>query len=255
MSSPSRAMSCLEHGLTTCIPEWRVSELRPSFHRLYYVLGGTAEYSLPGDAGGLLQHQTLYLFPANRAYNMRHDPADPLRCLWFHLMALPLICARTVQCCEVTACSPTHFVLLALEAMVAADDDIELLLPFIEGLMGLMGRECGLLTPPDARLSGVAAYIHDHYLEDLTNGDLAHIAGFDTSYFTRLFRRTIGISPQQYVANVRMYHAAAMLRGLLPVGEVAARVGYEDPKAFCRAFVRHAGMPPSVYARSHSRQP
>ena len=51
---------------------------------------------------------------------------------------------------------------------------------------------------------------------------------------------------REYLAKVRMRHAARLLReGAIPVREVAQSVGYRQPAQFAKAFRRHHGTPPS----------
>ncbi len=59
---------------------------------------------------------------------------------------------------------------------------------------------------------------------------------------------------REYLAKVRMRHAARLLReGAIPVREVAQSVGYRQPAQFAKAFRRHHGA--SAVEPQGPRQP
>ncbi len=83
--------------------------------------------------------------------------------------------------------------------------------------------------------------------------DVVEYIGFTRSYFTTLFKREIGLSPQDYLMQVRLQKAGQQLAGTdLPVQAIAVQVGYDDPLTFSRSFRRAFGMSPSEYRRQQA---
>jgi AraC-like DNA-binding protein len=77
---------------------------------------------------------------------------------------------------------------------------------------------------------------------------LAKRVGLSRSQFFRLFRETVGRSPQQYLVEARMRLARVLLReSTLPIASIAASVGYNDPRFFSRHFRRHNGRSPRSF--------
>ncbi len=75
--------------------------------------------------------------------------------------------------------------------------------------------------------------------------------GISVSYFTKLFSKTMGISPLQYVINLRMGKAKGMLKkSHLSIKEIAGYVGYDDALHFSGEFKKITGMSPSQYKRT-----
>jgi AraC family L-rhamnose operon transcriptional activator RhaR len=80
--------------------------------------------------------------------------------------------------------------------------------------------------------------------------ELAQGVNLDPAYLGRLFRRSVGLSPLDFLARVRAEHAAALLtRTQLPVARVGATVGWPDPTYFARRFRTLSGLTPSEYRR------
>jgi AraC family transcriptional regulator len=80
---------------------------------------------------------------------------------------------------------------------------------------------------PARRLKNVLAYIEDNLARDLTLQEIADAAGFSTSHFKALFRKSMGMPPHQYLIRRRVERAAAQLRkGDLPIGQIALDNGF-----------------------------
>lgn len=68
--------------------------------------------------------------------------------------------------------------------------------------------------------------------------------------FLRRFRKATGLTPTGYVQHLRVGRARDLLeRSGLSLDAVAAEVGYQDPGAFRKVFVRIMGLTPGEYRR------
>jgi len=72
---------------------------------------------------------------------------------------------------------------------------------------------------------------------------MAATMGIGHRQFRRLFQQVTGLAPQQYLIHLRLNEAKRLL-GTLPVAEVAARVGFDDPYYFSRLFKAKVGVTP-----------
>ncbi|EKF57552.1 MAG: AraC family transcriptional regulator [Agrobacterium albertimagni] len=104
----------------------------------------------------------------------------------------------------------------------------------------------------DPRLSSTLRLLHAEPTKDWTVDEMAREAALSRSVFFDRFRRTIGVSPREYLIIWRMSLAKHLLmrRGDLGLQEVAERVGYRSASAFSTAFSRFVGMAPSAYAEN-----
>jgi AraC-like DNA-binding protein len=68
------------------------------------------------------------------------------------------------------------------------------------------------------------------------------------NYLMRCVTRTSGRSPKDWIIDVRLMEAQRLLRTTDgTVGEIAARVGFDDPSYFGRLFRRRFGMSPRAF--------
>ena len=100
----------------------------------------------------------------------------------------------------------------------------------------------------DFYIKEAMSFIDLNYQRDLSVEEIAAACGLNRSYFGKLFKETMGHSPQQYLIQYRMTKAAELLKSTrIPVGEVGKSVGYENQLHFSRAFKNTYGISPSQY--------
>lgn len=101
------------------------------------------------------------------------------------------------------------------------------------------------------RFAGLMEYIHRHYTEELCIAELADSEHLSVSHFRELFRRTFGCSPSEYIIDLRLRHAKALLTETdLTITEIAEMCGYSDNLYFMRLFRKKTGMSAREYRRS-----
>ena len=88
--------------------------------------------------------------------------------------------------------------------------------------------------------------IERDYATDIDLDAVARRIATSRRQLQRVFAEVGDTSFREYLAKVRMRHAALLLReGATPVREVAQSVGYRQPAQFAKAFRRHHGTSPS----------
>ncbi len=90
-----------------------------------------------------------------------------------------------------------------------------------------------------------ALWLDAHAQDPIDLARVAGIAGLSPFHFLRLFARVTGVTPHQYVVRRRLRHAAHLLvRGDLPITEIAFESGFGDLSNFVRSFHRATGQSP-----------
>ncbi len=87
----------------------------------------------------------------------------------------------------------------------------------------------------------------------LTLEDLAAEARLSPCHFARAFKASTGVSPHRYHVNLRVQRVREWLETTdLPISEIAARAGYNDPSYLARLFRAELGTTPACYRRRKS---
>ncbi|MBQ8834666.1 MAG: AraC family transcriptional regulator [Oscillospiraceae bacterium] len=96
------------------------------------------------------------------------------------------------------------------------------------------------------RLEPILEFTQLHHGEELTLEGAANAIGLNKEYFCRLFKKNMGVSYLQYLYQVR---TTAVCRELEtsedPIGEIAERHGFRDPKMLGQYFREIYGCTPS----------
>ncbi len=101
------------------------------------------------------------------------------------------------------------------------------------------------------RLQKVFFYIEQNYKNPVTLNEIADVAGFEPSYFTRFFKSLTNVTFYDYLTNYRISKAQYMLVQSpdLTVGEVAEACGFNSIKTFNRSFLKFVKIPPTKFRK------
>jgi AraC-like DNA-binding protein len=89
-------------------------------------------------------------------------------------------------------------------------------------------------------------FIEGHFCEPIDSLQIARKAGVSPQYLDRLFKRSQGVSPNQYLWSLRAEKGAFLLRQSgLTVGEIAYQCGYKNPFHFSRQIKAKYGHSPT----------
>jgi AraC family transcriptional regulator len=104
------------------------------------------------------------------------------------------------------------------------------------------------LTP--RQIAMLRDYMYDRLDQDISLSELATSVGFSVSYFTRLFKQSLGLAPHQYLIACRVERAKSLLlKNDLTLAEVAHAVGFVDQSHLNRHFKRMMGISPGMLCK------
>ncbi|MCB0471834.1 MAG: helix-turn-helix transcriptional regulator [Flavobacteriaceae bacterium] len=96
------------------------------------------------------------------------------------------------------------------------------------------------------RIHLAKCFIHDYYDQKITLDDITKSAYLSKYLFQRYFKRFFGISPTQYLIQVRLVKAQDLIfEGMHSISEVASKCGFNSPQHFNYSFKSHFGYCPS----------
>lgn len=91
-------------------------------------------------------------------------------------------------------------------------------------------------------------YIKSHFSEDINVNNIASLFAVSPTYFSRLFKKEVGVPPVVFINKYRMERACAYFDETdFTVKEVSELCGYSDPFYFSKAFKSIVGVPPKEY--------
>jgi AraC-like DNA-binding protein len=105
------------------------------------------------------------------------------------------------------------------------------------------------------RVQRAIPYIAKHFATRVSEPDVAELCGMSPFRFSREFRATFGVGFQDYLCNLRLTEARRLLENYaMPIADIGAAVGFDDPSYFARVFKRSVGLSPSDYRASLGRR-
>ena len=99
-----------------------------------------------------------------------------------------------------------------------------------------------------ARLRRIKEFVDAKIEDELTLCEMAQAVELSTAYFSRMFRKSTGESPHQFLLRQRLERAKMMLRSADGrVMDVAVACGFKSQQHFAQAFRRVCGVCPKEY--------
>lgn len=97
------------------------------------------------------------------------------------------------------------------------------------------------------------AFMEKYLSEQIEVEKIASVACMSRFHFIRIFKRAYGLSPRQYLRDLRMTKGKELLKQGLNVSEVCVEVGYDSLPTFSHAFKRATGYSPKAYQNLYNR--
>jgi AraC family transcriptional regulator len=256
--------------------DWRISELtchagphvRPFEERhgdvtIAAVVAGSFTYST--DSGRALLHPGAFLLGNSGAcFECGHDHGTGDRCVSLQLSPgyfaeISATAAGSSRYRFPAAMLPVakHVTPAIVRLETMADGDLPLrieeavaalaaaVLATVSGHIGSRGRTS---ARDERRVAEVVRYMEEHATEPLDLDRLANVAYLSKYHFLRTFRRTIGVSPYQFLLTLRMRRAALRLVSSMDsIASIGFESGFGDLSTFNGHFRDLFGTSPRAY--------
>jgi AraC-like DNA-binding protein len=125
---------------------------------------------------------------------------------------------------------------------------------FIDALMrSVKENQPTVSKVKDYYIKEALAYIEHNYMNDISVESIAESSGLNRSYFGKIFKESVGKSPQEFLINYRMIKAAELLRRTrYSINEIGCAVGYPNQLHFSRAFKSVYGVSPRNWRNANT---
>ena len=238
-----------------------------TFHKIIEFLGGESGYGVEGKQY-LLQPGDLVLVPQGCIHRPEAEPNAPYERRILYLS--PEFLRRAGGSCDLAACfdrarEEFRFVVHPADgtggAQLAALEHAEredafgrellaqsLLFQFLIGLNRAMADDLLQYAKPaayDRKIEAILRYLSEHLTEPVSIDDLAARFFVSKYHMMRQFRAQTGYTIHAYLVSKRLVLAREQIASGMPVLQAAGACGFGDYSAFCRAYRRQFGQPPS----------
>lgn len=107
---------------------------------------------------------------------------------------------------------------------------------------------CAKMQTTNNIVDQAIALFAENYTQPISIADIAERVGCERRRFAYLFDKQLGMSPVQYLTELRLKQAKKLLRTTtMPVSKVAEVVGYHDSFYFCRVFKKQYQLTPTEF--------
>jgi AraC family transcriptional regulator len=244
-------------------PADRPVEERHAGYSIAAVIEGSFTYK--ADTGEALLHPGALLFGNHgKCFACGHDHATGDRCVSFnfapdYFAEIAASAAGSSRYRFPAAMAPADKastpILVAIEAVGREAAPLrveETAARLAESVIGALSGHVASRAPASAlerrRVSDALRHIEDHAADTIDLETLAGIARLSKYHFLRVFRRTVGMTPYQFLLNVRMRRAAVrLIRSPESVVSIAFEAGFGDLSTFNNRFRDVFGMSPTAY--------
>jgi len=244
-------------GFTKCWDKWGFTNQIPQYNKIYYIVDGEC-YLKIDDKEYIAKKGQLILLPYNSVQTYYHISKNHLVKYWLH--------------CTFSCNDKDLLELISLPHIITVDNHEYLSYLFKQILLydGQPNITSKLLQKSyiiqllayyfeksdsaeksifkDEKISILMSYIENNFQNDININTLCNVTHFHPNYFIRFFKKIIGISPIEYINNVRIEHAKKHLQALnIPIKNIAFNVGFKNSYYFSRIFKKKTGFTPSKY--------
>ena len=109
-------------------------------------------------------------------------------------------------------------------------------------------RQNEKILSSEETLPDIINYIDSHFLEICSLEELSRF-GYTYNHICKIFKKTYGFSPSDYLLTKKMEHATTLLSEGKMLSEIAELLGYSSPYNFSRAFKKYFGLAPNEFKK------
>ncbi|MFC5449276.1 helix-turn-helix transcriptional regulator [Paenibacillus aestuarii] len=256
---------CLRLGHNVAKPNYQVGPRRIECYSFHFVVEGRLLLQFE-DREEILHSGDMVCFFPDESYSYRiYEPDKPLKLIWIAFQgpqAAPLL-----QSLGLTPAAPilrargSDEILNKAVALLhhVADhsdrvQDVGFTLALQEKLYAIFALLLHEGSAHRAAKDSLADipwlkrsldFMQLHYMEGISVKEIAEAAGVHRSYFSDIFKKMMGESPNRYLYRLKMEKAALLIaRRDRNITEVAYTVGYPSLYSFSRAYRNYFGHSP-----------
>ncbi len=153
-----------------------------------------------------------------------------------HNMSLMFLIQAIIDCAHRPA---DPFIKQELESLLHS-----LLMDFI-GIVQTDKSEQNLNRVSRDAIGRAIDFMEEHYRESIHEADIAGHCGFSETYFRRIFKEVVNMTPSEYVNLLRIQKACSVISTKdVSMNDVGVQAGFNSQSSFTRRFTHLVGISP-----------
>lgn len=259
-----------QYGWEQCAPLHSFGPFVRNHYLFHYILSGHGRLDAANQSG-TVQHYSLgpgqgfLIFPGQNTTYSAHEDA-PWKYTWLEFDGLRI--AEYMEQAGLSMNQPIYRPLTPEQGQSVGDTMLYIANHSSEPALHLVGHLClfldGLIRTSSSRRELRGGQLKDFYIQeavnfmehnyhrDITVEELAQVCGLNRSYFSKLFRDSMGCPPQEFLIRLRLSKAADQLKGTEnTIGAIATQCGYPNQLHFTRAFHKRYGLSPREWRKEN----
>lgn len=255
-------------GMEQCLPNHSWAGLRDHY-TIHFILSGQGEFTSDNVTLKLSKNQCFLIYP-DTLVSYQADSNNPWKYCWvgFHGLKADYYINQIgfSKRSPAIQCKKDNNILYAAEELIKEHSDFRLrpkndlyatslLYRFLAEVDNSSLSDKIRVNSKEEYVKKAVNFIVRNYSNRICIEDIARYIGIDRKYLSSLFRKTLNLSPQEYLINYRINKACEFLTkdGLL-IKDIASSVGYEDPLHFTRIFRKIKGKSPTQYRQDINKE-
>ncbi len=231
--------------------DWYLKSL--GINRLYYIHRGNVSILLDNKPYEL-REGFIYLLPQNLKFELLLTSETEVDHTFFDFLSLP-----TVKMDTLIELNPARYPYIESAAHILfqlaqehqtypsaeRNEYSDLIESYLNNLLFLIDKCFPISVVSDPRINFALDYIHKNFSQPITLENLLEVSNLEENYFIRLFKKTMNVTPYQYIKKYRFNIALTMIKRRHSLSEIALAIGYSDISSFSHAFKKIYGFAPS----------
>lgn len=248
-------------GIENCTPSYSFGPEIRDHYILHYILDGKGEFTVNNKTYKLGKKEGFLIRPGETTY-YKADEEDPWIYMWIGFNGIKsetyLKYANLSESNPIFKYNKDNLLkkyileILSLNTMTHSNElKIDGLLYLFLGTLIENNKykdNINSYSVTENYINQSIEYMNNNYSSNIKIAHIANHVGLNRSYFSSLFTKTLGISPQEYLLSLRVEKACNLLSDLqLSIGDISRQVGYVDQLTFSKIFKKNKGVSPKLY--------
>lgn len=259
-------LSLYSAGYEECASGYSYGPKIRSYHLIHFVLYGKGELHI-NEHIFQLSAGDAFLIPAGKVSYYEASKADPWCYAWISFLGIN----SQMYLYQLMTSSDDVYIIHGLDTVKYKERIFDIIA--LQGastssyfqangvlfqIMAMLFDDIGFQESnwgKNSVIDEIKYYLDINYAEKIKLQDMAKSFGIHPNYLTRIFHETYGISPKQYIMDLKLKKARRLLTTTeLSVSVIASSLGFDDQLAFSKVFKKEYSVSPTEY-RKQSRIP